>query len=162
MGQAQGMVKETICLCQSMSRFIIVAFIVFPLYSYLKSEVTQSCLILCNPMDCSLPGSSIHGIFQARILEWVAISFSRGSSWPRDWTQVSGIAGRRFTVWTTREALIQIYYIIIDSLISNMIYRSDTEQEPAFRRAGEASMLSRDFHRLSHLSLESRNYHLCL
>ena len=54
-------------------------------------------------MDCSLPGSSIHGIFQTRILEWVAISFSRGSSWPRDWTQVSRIAGRLFTTWATRE-----------------------------------------------------------
>ena len=49
-----------------------------------KSEVTQSCPTLCDPMDCSLPDSSIHGIFQARILEWVAISFSRGSSLPRD------------------------------------------------------------------------------
>ena len=47
-------------------------------------------------MDCSLPGSSIHGIFQARVLEWVAISFSRGSSWPRDWIQVSCIVGRHF------------------------------------------------------------------
>ena len=68
------------------------------------SEVAQLCLTLCNPMDCSLPGSSIHGIFQARILEWVAISFSRRSSWPRDWTQVSRIIGRRFTIWATREA----------------------------------------------------------
>ena len=48
------------------------------------SEVAQSCPTLCNPMDCSLPGSSVHGILQARILEWVAISFSRGSSRPRD------------------------------------------------------------------------------
>ena len=54
-------------------------------------------------MDCSLPGPSVHGIFQARILEWVAISFSRGSSQPRDWTWVSLIVGRRFTVWSTRE-----------------------------------------------------------
>ena len=69
-----------------------------------KSEVTQSCLTLCNPMDYRLPGSSIHGIFQARVLEWVAISFSRGSSWPRDWTWVFCIAGRCFTVWATREA----------------------------------------------------------
>ena len=45
-----------------------------------ESEVIQSCLTLCNPMDCSLSGSSIHGIFQARVLEWIAISFSRGSS----------------------------------------------------------------------------------
>ena len=57
---------------------------------------------LCNPMDCSLPSSSIHGILQARNLEWVAISFSRRSSQPRDWTQVSCIVGRRFPVWATR------------------------------------------------------------
>ena len=63
-----------------------------------RSEVAQSCPTLCNPMDCSLPGSSVHGIFQARILEWVAISFSRGSSQPRDQTPVSCIAGRRFTI----------------------------------------------------------------
>ena len=55
-------------------------------------------------MDYSLPGSSIHGILQARILEWVAISFSRGSSQPRDQTQVSGIGGGRFNLWATREA----------------------------------------------------------
>ena len=48
-------------------------------------------------MDCSPPGSSVHGIFQARILEWIAISFSRAASWPRDWTQVSWTAGRFFT-----------------------------------------------------------------
>ena len=51
-----------------------------------ESEVSQSCPILCNPMDSSLPGSSVHGIFQARVLEWVTISFSRGSSQPRDRT----------------------------------------------------------------------------
>ena len=55
-------------------------------------------------MDCSLPGPSVHGIFQARVLEWVTIPFSRGSSWPRDLTWVSHIAGRHFTVWATREA----------------------------------------------------------
>ena len=71
----------------------------------LISEVAQWCLTLCDPMDCSLPGSSIHGIFQARILQWVAISFSKRSSQPRDWTQVSRIVGRRFTVWATREGL---------------------------------------------------------
>ena len=52
----------------------------------------------------SLPGSSVHRILQARVLEWVAISISKGSSWPRDWTWVSRIAGRCFTVWATREA----------------------------------------------------------
>ena len=55
-------------------------------------------------MDCSLLGSSVHGILQARILEWVAISFSRGSSWSRNQTQVSSIAGRFFTNWAMREA----------------------------------------------------------
>ena len=58
---------------------------------------------LCNPMDCSLSGSSVHGIHQARILEWVVISFSRGSSQPRDRTWVSHIAGRFFTIWATRK-----------------------------------------------------------
>ena len=52
-------------------------------------SVTQSCLILCDPVDCSPPGSSVHGIFQARTLEWVAISSSRGSSQPKDETRVS-------------------------------------------------------------------------
>ena len=62
----------------------------------LLKVVTQLCLALCDPMDWSLPGSSIHGIFRARVLEWVAISFSRGSSRPRDPTQVSHIVGSRF------------------------------------------------------------------
>ena len=67
------------------------------------SEAAQSCPSLCNPMDCSLPGSSVLGIFQATVLEWIAISFSRGSSQPRDQTRVSRIVDRRFTVWATRE-----------------------------------------------------------
>ena len=71
------------------------------------SEVTQSCLTLCDPMDYSLPGSS-HGIFQARVLEWVAISFSRGSSPSRDRTWVSRILGRNFTIWAAREVLRKI------------------------------------------------------
>ena len=58
-----------------------------------ESEVVQSYLTLCNPVDCSLPVSSVHGILQARILEWVAIAFSRGSSRLRDGTQVSGMGG---------------------------------------------------------------------
>ena len=67
-------------------------------------KLAQSCLTLCDPMDCSLPCSSIRGILQAKILEWVAISFSRRSSQPRDQTRVSRIAGRRFTIWATGEA----------------------------------------------------------
>ena len=65
----------------------------------MKVQVTQSCLTLCDPMDYTA-----HGIFQARILEWVAVPFSRGSSQPRDQTQVSCIAVRFFTSWATREA----------------------------------------------------------
>ena len=67
----------------------------------LSSEVTvsQLCLILCDPKDCI-----VSGILQAKILQWVAFPFSRGSSQPRDWTQVSRIAGRFFTSWATREA----------------------------------------------------------
>ena len=65
--------------------------------------ITQSCLTLCDLVDCSLPGSSVQGILQVRILEWVTIPFSRGSSWPRDWTRVSCIAGGFFTVWATRK-----------------------------------------------------------
>ena len=63
-----------------------------------ECEVAQSCLTLCNLMDYSLPGSSVCGVLQARILERVAISFSRGSSQPRGQTQVSRIAGRCFTL----------------------------------------------------------------
>ena len=78
--------------------------------SFLKPQVKsfQLCPTLCNPMDYSLPGSSVCGIFQARILEWVAISFSRGSSWPKDQTHVSYVSciGRWvFTISATWEAL---------------------------------------------------------
>ena len=68
-----------------------------------ESEVAQLCPTLCNPMDCSLPTFSVHEIFQARVPEWVAISFPRGSPQPRDRTWVSCIVGRRFTLWATRE-----------------------------------------------------------
>ena len=66
--------------------------------------VTQSCPTVCDPVDCSPPGSSVHGNLPARILEWVAIPFSRGSSQSRDRIWVSCIASRFFTVWATREA----------------------------------------------------------
>ena len=67
-------------------------------WKWSRSVVSDS----LRPVDCSPPSSSVHGIFQARILEWVAISFSRGSFRPRDWTQVSHIAGRRFNLCATR------------------------------------------------------------
>ena len=69
--------------------------------------VTQLCPTVCNPMDYSPPVSSIHGILQVRILEWIAIPFSRGSFQSRDQTWVSHVAGRFFTVCTTRKVLNQ-------------------------------------------------------
>ena len=100
-----------------------------------ESEVVQSCPTLCNCMDCSLPGYSIHGIFQAKVLEWVAISFSRGSSWTRDWTQVFHIAGRRFTIWATREVPYICVYICVCIYISDknmqcMLLRSIGKLQP--------------------------------
>ena len=64
----------------------------------------QLCLTLCDPMDCSPLGSSVYGILQARILEWVAVPFSRGSSWPSDRSWVSCITGRFFTIWATEKS----------------------------------------------------------
>ena len=72
-----------------------------PLRAVLWNLIAQSCLALCNRKDCSSPASSVNGVLQARILEWVAMPCSRGSSQPRDGIQVSRIAGRFFTVWAT-------------------------------------------------------------
>ena len=80
-----------------------------------ESVSFQSCLTLCDPMDSSTPSSSVHRISQARILEWVAILFSRGSSQPRDQTPVSCIAGRFFTVEPPGKAL--LYCILIRKII---------------------------------------------
>ena len=73
-------------------------------------------LAFCDPKDCSLPGSSLYEIFQAGILERVAIPFSRGSSWPRDWTWLSGMADRSFATRAARGA--QISYTYIPSQLS--------------------------------------------
>ena len=70
----------------------------------MKVLVAQSYTTVCNPMSFNLPVSSVHGIPQARILEWIAVSLSRGSFWPRDWTWISWIADRFCTMWATREA----------------------------------------------------------
>ena len=99
---------------------------------YVCVLVAKSCLTLCDPMDCGPPGSSVHGILQARILEWVAISFSRGSSQLRDQIpaqgsnpQVSCITGRLFTIWATRETfIIKVRYWPINFFVvalSNLI-----------------------------------------
>ena len=82
--------------------------IIFNKINFEKVKVARSCLTLCDPVDCSPPSSSVHGILQARILEWVAISFSLLQIQPRDWTQVLHIAGVFFTIWATREAQNQL------------------------------------------------------
>ena len=97
------------CILNDSKRGLIKSRLQGPFYSH-REQVTyelslsgdaQSCLTLCDPMGCSPPGSSVHGILQARILEWVAIFFSRGFSQTRDWPWVSCIAGRFFTIWAT-------------------------------------------------------------
>ena len=102
--------SNSLCL---LHRFTLhISFLTLRAHTYL-SVCALSCSVMSNslqPMDCSLPGSSVHGILQARILEWVAIHFSRGSSWLKDLTWVSCIAGGSFTIWATREALESIYF----------------------------------------------------
>ena len=93
-------------------------FLFFQRTSPLCVCVAQLCLTLCNPMDCSPPGCSVHGIFQARVLEWIAIPFSRISSQPRDRTVVSCIAGRFFIIWTTTEAWEHLLQVI--NLLSSL------------------------------------------
>ena len=84
----------------------------------------QLCPTFCDPMDCSPPGSSVHGIFQARILEWVSISFSRGFSWPRDQTCVSCVSciEGSFTSWDTREATKHSIAILFYCLLSHSVF----------------------------------------
>ena len=89
-------------LCACLSTFPL--FLRTPYHIGVCVLVTQSCPNLCNLVDCSLPDSSVHGILPAGILEWVAISFSGGSSSPRSWSRVFCIAGRFFPIWATREA----------------------------------------------------------
>ena len=85
------------------------------------SEVAQSCLTLCDPMGCSLPGSFIHGIFQARVLEWVAISFSRGSSQPRIFPiQVPCIGRQILPDWAGREAHLRFFFFLLNCV--NCLY----------------------------------------
>ena len=108
--------------------------------------VAQSYPTLCNPMDCSLPGSSVHGILQARILEWIAIPLSRGSSQPRDWTCVSYIAG---TIWATGKSVNagETWFIFpktdpkatffVQALL--LFWEMGSKKPPQFKRAGNFS-----------------------
>ena len=75
------------------------------MHVYVHAQLLHSCPTLCDPMDCSPPGSSVHGNLQARRLAWVAMPFSRGSSQPWNWTCISALAGGFFTHWATWEAL---------------------------------------------------------
>ena len=98
---------------------------------------TQTSPSLCNSVDCNLPGSSVHGILQARILEWVTVPFSRGSSQARDQTQVSHIAGGYFTVWATREALkgTQKFLLALRPRAEAMIWKGQIQSFKAWVRS---------------------------
>ena len=98
-------------------------FVYLWVYVYYSELVARSYLTLCDPRDCSPPGSSVHGTPQATILKWVAILFCRGPSLPRYWTWVSWMARGFFTIWATSEAhvyyiLCQIYCIIPNAFIN--------------------------------------------
>ena len=107
--------NEMLCVCQLLSR-----------------------VWLCNPMDCSPPGSSVHRILQARILEPVAISFSRRSSWPRDRAWVSCIAGGFFTIWATRQAQWKGKFALFQKLktVQRPTPLTDNQWARAFRSRG--------------------------
>ena len=108
----------------------------------------KSLLTLCNPRDCSPPDSSVHGILQARILEWIAFPFSSGSSPPRDQTWISCIAGRFFTNWATRLASIQSLkyskFIPLSTVFSSRCAFRDAVRKNHFsyhERWGQGSLL---------------------
>ena len=104
--------------------FLIMLYFPYVGFYLMKDHKVKllSCVQLCNPIDSSLPGSSVYGIFQARTLEWVAISFSRGSSQLRDWTQVSPTAGSHFTIWATRKAQSESHSVVSYSLQPHGLY----------------------------------------
>ena len=89
---------------------------------YISVLVAQSCLTLCDTLDYSPQDYSIHRILQARMMEWVAISFSKGSSQTRVWTSVSCIAGRFFTIWVTREAHIDKKFPYETWILKNLLF----------------------------------------
>ena len=92
-----------------------------------QGSVTQSCSTLHDPMNCRPPGSYVHGHLQARILEWIAISFFRGYSWPRDQTQVSCTSSRFFTVWATRDTLPKLWLIMLVEAVQAREYNIHLE-----------------------------------
>ena len=107
-------------------------YIQYPVINHMGKEIKKNTYVShsvvsdsLQPMDCSPPGSSVHGILQARILEWVAISFSSRSFQPRDQTKVSCIAGRFFTIWATSKTYLYVY--INESLCCLYIYISTVQ-----------------------------------
>ena len=84
------------------------------IFIYMYAKSLQSCPTLCDPMNCSLPGSSVHGVLQARILEWVAMPSSRGSSQPRDWTLGLLHCRRILYHWAIEEAWITKWLVKTD------------------------------------------------
>ena len=105
LNNVQWQIHITLCLFIHWWTFRLLSTFYLFWFKNMWSEVkvTQLCPTLCDPVDYSLPGSFVHWILQARILEWVAILLCRGSSQPKDRTQVSHIAVRFFTIWATRE-----------------------------------------------------------
>ena len=106
-------------------------------YTYMF--VAQSCPTHCNPMNCSLPSSSVHGILQARILEWVAISFSRGSSQPRDRTQVSALQADSLPCFHGKFSAIISSNIFLDPLSLSSFWDSYNVNAGAFNVVPEVS-----------------------
>ena len=103
---------------------IIIHFVSKKVKTKVKVLFVQLCLNLCDPMDFSSLGSYIHGISQVRSLEWVTIPFSRGCSWPRDWTWVACLAGTFVTEWATREAPTTLYlfsYWKVSNSVNNLL-----------------------------------------
>ena len=106
--------RTCVCMCMCACIYVSVCVCVYVhyicvcvVYACVHAKSLQSCLPLWDPMDCSLPGSSVHGILQARILEWVAVPFSRVSSWPGDWTclfYIFCIGRQALYHWVTWEA----------------------------------------------------------
>ena len=115
-------------------------------------------------MDCGQPGASVHGILQARILEWIAISFSRGSSWPRNWTWVSCIADRFITDWATREALRCQIFLIWLQFSSVQLSRVRLFETPwtAACQASLSIINSRSLFKLTSIELVMPSNHLIL
>ena len=93
----------------------------------MESEITQLCWTLCNPMNCSLPGFSTNEIFQAKILEWVAISFFSWFSQPRYQIPVSCTASRLFTIWATRETLTSGWRKLVKSTVEHLSHFSSVQ-----------------------------------